>query len=230
MKKNTDIENELVQKISLIKRTQANALQLQLNPHFLFNTLNSISLEVISLTGGNNSASRMISLLSDLLVSALDTNEYFVSFSDEILYTEKYLRIETIKYKNCFDVVWDISPDVSDISVVKFVLQPIIENSIRHGILKLNKLRRGILKLAAYIENDNLIIKIHDNGVGMTEDRLKEVRNNLSSNDLPNPQHIGLCNVNQRIKLHYGDNYGCSIDSDANGTIVTIVIPISYDI
>lgn len=223
--KNANIEEKLVQQISELKRLQSYALQMQFNPHFLFNTLNLISVTVMNIAKGNNPASRTIRLLSELLTVALNNKEFIVSVEDEIGYAKKYVNIEAIRQHENFDVFWNIAEDAKNLKTTKLILQPIIENAFEHGI-NLCDDKRGILNVCAYRENNNLVITVENNGASFDKAKLSEITEKLKNNDIPDSKHIGLCNVNQRIKLIFGEQYGISIFADENHTIVTLTQPI----
>lgn len=222
---NQTLEKELTLKISELKKLQSAALQMQFSPHFLFNTLNTISVVIMSITNGNNPASKTIRLLSDLLTIALNTNEYIVTIEQEILYCKKYVEIEKIKNKNSFETVWNIDEDVMNYKTAKLILQPIIENAFYHGIKYLRNDTLGQLEISAYSKDKDIIFTISDNGPGIDKEKLTQLQKNLNNNDMPGHKHIGLCNVNSRIKLIFGEQYGLSIVSKNNNTVVTIKIP-----
>lgn len=223
------IENALAQKMSQLKKSQTIALQTQFTPHFLFNTLNHISVTVMNIAGTDNPASRMINLLADLLTISLDTKEYTAKIEDEISYAKKYIEIESIKHENNFDVNWNIDESVFGYITPKLILQPILENSFKHGINPLRSLRRGKIDISVCKKASSIEFAVTDNGVGLSAEKLEEIRAALRTNDMPETQHIGLCNVNQRIRLIYGSSYGCGISAASPGTTVTITIPYEKD-
>lgn len=221
-----NFENDLTAKVAIVHNAQSLALQSQLNLHFLFNTLNHISLNVMELTDGNNPASKMIALLSSLLRSSLSTTEYITSVKNEIEYAKTYVELELIKHNRNFDVFWEIDDSVMGCETLKMILQPIIENSFTHGIMPLKKEKRGRVNISVYRFGKALCFKVADNGVGIPPEKLKVLQTSLKSDDLPSSKHIGLKNVNCRIHLIYGKEYGCDIDSDTNGTTVIISVPL----
>lgn len=223
--KKNNVELALAEKITNLKKAQSMALQMQVNPHFLFNTLNLVNVLVMKDTKRDSDAATVISLLSDLLHEALDTVRYMVSINDEIIYANKYIEIESIKYKHNFDVTWDVDEKVLNFKTIKLILQPIIENAFEHGIRPLKEDRRGMLSISVKPSKKDIVISVSDNGYGISTEKLKQLKDQLVSGELPEAKHIGLCNVNARLKLIYGDNYGCSISSDKNGTTVKIIIP-----
>lgn len=196
---------------------------MQINPHFLFNTLQVISLISMKLLKGDNEVSRSINLLADLLKNALNTDETIVSVRDEMIYAKKYIDIQNIRYGGKIIVEWDIPDEVLDAEVIKMTLQPLLENSIQHGISKLSG--GGKIIVSTEIKNGNLIIIVADNGNKIDEDRLRKIKESLKNSKQITAKNIGLSNINQRIKLVFGEEYGCDINSCELGTCVKVVIP-----
>lgn len=223
--KHSSVEAELVQKASMFKQAQSVALQTQLSPHFLFNTLNLIGLTSRVMFKGANKIDTIVSLLGELLTAALDTRNYILTVEEEIDYAKKYIEIQQIRYKNNFEINWDIDEDVLQVKTVKLILQPLIENSFFHGFSTLDD-QKGVLSISAKSENDNdMYLCVSDNGEKIPNEKLEEIREQLKINDMPHKEHIGLCNVNTRIKLVFGEKYGVKIYSDDKGTSVYIHIP-----
>lgn len=218
-------EQDLAQKISHLQKAQTVALQTQFTPHFLFNTLNHISVTLMNVLEPKNAASRMITILADLLSVALDTKEYTTNIKNEITYAKKYIELEKIKHDNNFDVVWDIDESLYDYMIPKLILQPILENCLNHGINPLRHKRRGEIYVSVEKQENDILFSIRDNGVGITDERLKEIQSRLKQTEIPETHHIGLCNVHQRIQLLFKDNYGCTIKSTYPGVTVDIRVP-----
>ncbi len=224
IKDKEQFEHSLIEKIAMLKKSQTLALQSQISPHFLFNTLNIINIEMSNALGHDSQLVEMVSLLSDILSYALNSNEYFARFHDEMDAAYKYIEIEKLKYYDGFDVEWNVAEDINpNCKVAKFMLQPIIENCFEHAIHQMTD-RRGKIQISAFRKDDELIFVIADNGDGIEAEKLRELRKYLEIMDLPDPHHIGLCNVNSRIMLLFGEKYTLDIVSD-NGTKVTITIP-----
>lgn len=222
--KNEQFEKELNEKVISLRKSQSIALQTQLNPHFLFNTLSMINLMVISITKGDNDVSRVITLLSELLREALKTQEYIVPLETELAYVEKFIEIEKIKHKNSFNVEFDIDPATTDLKVVKFMLQPIVENAFEHGING-SKEKNKFIKISTYKTEGNLIISVKNNGEGISEQKLQKIKERLKTDIIPEDRHIGMFNVNSRIKIVFGTRYGVDINCDGNITEVTLSLP-----
>ena len=226
--KNKATEKELVNKISSLRLYQTVMLQNQFNPHFIFNTLNSVTMILLNQDLTDERPVEMISLLSSLMHVAINTEHYIISLENELKYSQTYIQLEKIKQKNNFDVEYDIDTTLLSQNTIKFILQPILENAFEHGIKKIYESKSGKISLTLRKEENNILISVSDNGPGMTESTLKKLLIQLQEEDLLSSKHIGLCNTNNRIKIYYGDDFGITnIKSDENGTTVQILIP--YD-
>ncbi|WP_339362928.1 sensor histidine kinase [Vallitalea maricola] len=220
---NTELEEELRNKIILLDKAQNKALQSQMNPHFLFNTLEAINWTAIELLDGYNEASDMISNLSEVLRYSLD-GEQFSSVKDEVKYCKIYINIMKKRYKNKLEVKWNIQEEVYDNRIMKLTLQPIIENAIYHGIKP--KRDKGLIEISCNSMKDKLEITVDDDGVGMTKEEEIELNTKINDKYLLRNQGIGMYNVNQRIKLLYGDEYGLKVISTKGiGTSIIIILP-----
>ncbi len=188
------------------------ALRAQIEPHFLFNALNTIA----SFCRTNPSKARELIIdLSNYFRQTLKRQEDFVYLKDEIEFIQSYLSIETARFGNRLRLIIDIPDEMMDEKVPVFVLQPIVENAIKHGILP--KPEGGKVYLEAFFENDEIRFCITDTGVGMNEERLNEV--------LTKWPGIGLKNVNERLKLLYGEDHGLDIKTSVNnGTKISFLI------
>jgi two-component system sensor histidine kinase YesM len=224
-KKNDSLEQQLITSFSKLKKLQTETLQMQFAPHFLFNTLNTLNMFVMSLNGIKNPASKVIVLISDLLTISLNTSKYIVSIRQEIEYCKKYIEIEKIMNENSFDVVWNIDESIMSYKTVKLTLQPIIENAFKHGIKYLRNESRGYLEISAYEEPEQIVFEISSNGPVIEPSVIEQLHKSLDTGIMPENKHIGLRNVNKRIKLIFGNSYGCCISSTNYLTIVKVNIP-----
>jgi len=216
------IENELAEKLAELKKAQAIALQNQINPHFILNTLQIVNLDILTQMKEDTTATRIISILSEILKSNLNTTDYIVPLSYEIRQAAKYLEIERIRDNERFRVEWDIDSELEELRTVKFILQPVLENSFKHGFSNGAETEKRI-SITAETDGKSLFIKISDNGKGFTEETLDTLRSRLRQSFLQENNHIGLCNVDKRIKLVFGESYGVSIESsEGEGTVVII--------
>lgn len=222
------IEYELYKKSDKLKTSQQIALQMQISPHFILNTLNVENLFLLTSEHQNDKVVKINSLLSEILVNVLSAGKYIITLNEEIEYTKKYIEIEKIKSMDDFFVEWDVSPQCLKAKTVKFILQPIIENAIFHGI-RYRHDKKGKIKITIKRNGDNIIFNIFDNGRGMTKKTAEDLNSATLSNSettLTQNEHIGFLNVNARIKLAYGNAYGLRVvNSNSNGTIIQITIP-----
>lgn len=213
------------------------ALQSQINPHFLFNTLETVSWECMKLMkrpfpeeiwpAKILEVHHTIENLSDILKYSLSNPNENVTLETEINNTKSYVEIQKYRYEDKFDVIWDCDSAAMNCTVMKLFLQPLIENSIYHGIKE--KGEAGIIKIKIKRSNQNLKITIIDNGVGIRRRNLMDIRENMKAENEPH-QHIGLYNTNKRIKLKYGEKYQIKINSKYNfGSAVYIQIPIHLE-
>lgn len=221
------VENDLAMHFSKFKKAQSIALQTQINPHFLFNTLNLVNTIIIEDCGRDTDAVSVINTLSKLISFSLDTQNYIVSVEEEISYAKQYIDIELIKNDYNFIVDWNISPDVLQYKTLKMILQPILENAVFHGVGNIDSNKIGKIIVDAYTENNSLIFSVSDNGKGIAEDILAQITDKLNSDEIVETRHIGIVNVNSRLKLIYGEEYGCNIITSSEGTTIFIKQPIA---
>ncbi|MEH7275232.1 sensor histidine kinase, partial [Neobacillus vireti] len=198
--------------------------QAQLNPHFLYNTLETINWKVIHLTKKPNEINEMIDNLANILRYSLETNNDLVFLADEIKHTKSYVDIQKVRYKEKFTCIWEYDSDIEKYYVIKLMLQPLIENCLHHGMMESKKTLSVKIKIKKI--NSNLFISIIDNGAGIETEKLANIQTRLSSIHVSS-DHIGLFNTHKRIQLTYGESYGTSVKSIKGwGTVVTIKIPI----
>ena len=220
--RNQRVENELAEKLVELKKAQSIALQNQINPHFILNTLQMVNLDILGYTGEDTVATKVISLLSDILQSNLNTTDHIVPLAYEIRQAMKYIEIENIRNQGKFTVTWEQEEDLAEYKTVKFIIQPILENSLKHGLTN-NSSREKKVQIRICRDGKALVIVVRDNGNGIPPDTLEDLRRRLSQSHIQENSHIGLCNVDKRIKLVFGEGYGVSIDSVVGeGTEVVI--------
>lgn len=220
------IKIALSEKIFRNKTLELLALQSQINPHFLFNTLKTIYWKSYNLTDGQNDVSKMIETLSDLLNYSLGQPQEMVPIRAEIHQTHNYLEIQKIRYPDKFDVLWQVDDTLLDIRIIKLILQPVVENSIHHGIIA--KEERSCIKIKLHRRRGLICFTIIDNGLGMQKEVLEELRRQLSQTFNPKQEirHIGLYNTAKRVTINYGEGASITVRSKyLRGTSVTIAIP-----
>ena len=218
------IENVAAEKIES-QRAEYNALLAQINPHFLYNILESVN--GLAKINGQNDIVRVISSLSFLLRISLSDKSTEVRFRDEIDYVDHYISMQQVITGGRIHIEYDIEKDTLDCMVPKLILQPIIENAINYGIG--DKKGGGLIFVSAYCKDNALKINISDNGKGIEEARLAQIlagepeMHPAAENTHP---HIGIKSVNRRLKILYGDKYGVKMTSTPGiGTAVELMIP-----
>ncbi len=208
------------------KQSELAFLQSQINPHFLYNTLESI--KGIASVKGVNEIKEMTAALSRIFRYSIKGMEE-VNVHEEVDVVKSYIQIQQIRFTNRFDVVYDFTQEVLGCKMPKMILQPVVENAIYHGLEPM--LEKGLLVLSGKIDESNdIIISIKDNGAGIEEKTLEELKRTLdreiAADLVPGTMGIGIVNVNNRIKLKYGDRYGIKVESQpGSGTEILIIIP-----
>ena len=200
----------------------------QINPHFLFNTLETIRMK--SIASGEKEVATMLKLLASLLRYNLGIKGQPVPLIQELEAIQNYLNIQHMRFEDrvSYDIV--TMCDINNIMILPLLIQPLVENSFSHGLE--DRVSGGFIYILINTEEIDgkriMNISVKDNGSGIDEEKLEELNNNLKEkNDDIDSTHIGIVNVNSRIKLFYGKEYGLSIKSDfGEGTIVTITIPV----
>lgn len=233
---------EVYQEQYLKQKAELKSLRAQINPHFLYNTLESINW--MARTRNVPEIGDMVKALGDLMRASISGDD-FVTLNDEITNITNYLKIQKFRYGDRLGVCIGISPDIGQIIVPKLILQPIVENSIVHGLEE--KLEDGHIRISGELENGDVVIMICDDGVGMEKEKADhlnrlfseyhdgtrvsggsakvDIRKDIGSKDDMHT-HIGLINVDRRIKMYYGASYGLSISSViGEGTSVKAVLP-----
>lgn len=207
------------------KEAELNALQAQIKPHFLYNTLEVI--RMCALASKNKEVANMIYNLASMFKYSTYNNASDVKLSEMINYCEMYLNLCCTRYKGIIDYKVDIDEELLDFKVPKFILQPVIENSINHGMVK--DRNDNFISIKANIVEEDIELIVEDNGIGISSEKMNVIEENLNQN-LQKKSSIGLMNINSRLKIRFGDKYGIHINSKENrGTIVKIKIPILKD-
>ncbi len=222
--KNTRIEDELSEKIDVINKTKIAALQSQINPHYIYNTLNLISLINIRENKQDTETSEALTAFADTMRYAMDQSDYSVPFCKEIEYVKKYLFIQSLKYKDRLEVSFDVAPNTLDKMILKLTLQPIVENAISHGLRP--KSGDWKIKICSEIHDGMLQIKVIDNGIGFKSEIQDALKEEGSLEKFDKTHAHGLLNLNQRCKLFYGETFGCEILSENHLTAVVIKYPV----
>ena len=202
------------------RKSELKALQSQINPHFLSNTLDSI----IWMAEGkkNEEVVLMTASLARLLRQSISNEDEVVPIANEVEYARGYLTIQKMRYKDKLEFRIDVDPSILYIPLIKLVLQPIIENAIYHGLKY--KESKGLLIVKGFMKDGNAVLQVIDDGVGMDEETLSHIYDKHKVNYHSNG--VGVYNVQKRLKLYYGDDYGITYESEkGKGTTATITIP-----
>ena len=217
-------EKEKVRIQQLLKRrAELKALQAQINPHFLYNTLDSIRWKAEEIDAED--ISQMTQALATLFRIGLSRGREIIPVEDEIRHVTSYLKIQCQRYGDRLSYELKAASDLDSLYIVKLVLQPLVENAIYHGIKE--KGSRGTVNITGFQENGAVVFTVEDEGVGIAEDKLAVIRKDLARNLSVSKEGYGIFNVNERIRLYFGDDYGVTIDSVyGKGTKVTIRMPI----
>jgi two-component system sensor histidine kinase YesM len=205
------------------KNSELSVLQAQINPHFLYNTLESIKMK--ALMEDQPEISKMISSLGSLFRWSVKTKDKFVAIDEELDYISSYLDLIQFRYGNKLEIRIEFAEDILDLEIPKLLLQPIVENSVIHGIEPSEGLK--CIYLSGKRIGDIVEISVYDNGVGMSEEDLSELISGLDNRQENTDYYgIGVRNVHQRIRLIFGNEYGLDITSKVDaGTTVHIRIP-----
>lgn len=217
-------ENSIKEQENL-KKSELRTLQAQINPHFLYNSLDSIMW--IAEANKSEKVVEIVSELSNFFRISLSKGKDWISIKDEIEQTRSYLNIQKIRYEDILDFKIDIEEELLDYRILKMILQPVVENALYHGIK--NKRSGGSIYIkGSKTEDNNLMLEIVDNGIGMSPEKLKEIMAEFDNNSFEYTKvknGFGLSNVHKRIRMYYGDKYGVSIKSEVDkGTNVTLLV------
>ncbi|WP_276356598.1 sensor histidine kinase [Cohnella caldifontis] len=214
---------EIEQKDMQLEQTRAELklLQSQVNPHFLFNTLNALL--VVSAKNGYAEVTDIIKNLSLLLRRMLSWSDEAVSLQDELDFTEKYLKIEKFRFGDRFDYTFEVAEEALRCMVPKMCVQPLVENACKHGLQSVKGQRN--IRIEASASESYLQISVEDNGIGIEPERLAFIRGQLNAK-LDTDENVGLRNVYRRLRLHYGERVDLFIDSELDqGTRISFRIP-----
>lgn len=214
------------------RRAKFIALQNQINPHMLYNTLESIRMK--ALVNDDEETAAMIKILARMFRLVLGKEGRQHSVKHELEYTANYVQLQNLRFDHKFRLDIRIPEEIQQCGIIPLVFQPIVENSINHGFEDYNRTMNITIE-GGFTEAGEILIRITDDGIGMSEERQKKLsallemaesdKYKLETTDEPNGKGLGLKNIAERIKLHYGDHYGLTIRSDEKGTTVEILIP-----
>lgn len=212
---------ENVKEQSQKRKAEMKALQSQINPHFLYNTLDSIIWMAES--GKNNQeVVEMTAALSRLFRQSIGNEEEMVTIGKELEYIETYLTIQRMRYRDQLSYDFEIEPEIREEKIVKLTLQPLVENSIYHGIKYMEG--GGNIRVRGYKEEEDVVLEVEDNGAGMSKEICARLLDSMEEKE--GQKGLGVKNVQKRLKLYYGEKYGLSYESEVGvGTKVRVRIP-----
>jgi two-component system sensor histidine kinase YesM len=203
------------------RKTEFQALQNQINPHFLYNTLDSIV--YLSENKMNDKVIKMVVALSRFFRISISRGKNIIYLKEELEHARNYLLIQQIRYNEKFHFTFEVDDNVLDYKVVKLSLQPLIENAIVHGIS--TEYDGGMITIRAFQDAQNLVIEVEDDGYGMTDEQIEDIYNRIKYES--ENKSVGLRNVYQRLRLYYGDNAKFIVESELDiRTTIRLIIPI----
>ena len=220
MKRIRDLAGKLVEERDNQRKSELKALQNQINPHFLYNTLDSIIYMIDK--GESQKAEQMIVALSKFFRISISRGKNIIPLKDEIEHVRNYLLIQKIRFGDQFNYTINVSSGLEGYYCMKLILQPIVENAIEHGLN--DALSGGRIDIKAYIDGEFIVLEVTDNGYGISSEKLKEIEKSFQDKNIH--RGVGLQNVYQRIKIYYGEKGDIKIHSiEDEGTTISILIP-----
>lgn len=216
-----ELMDQIIQEQEAKRKSELDVLQSQINPHFLYNTLNSVTR--LAEMGKSEEVVTTITSLSRFFRISLSKGSHIITVQEELEHVRHYLIIQTIRFKNKFEYEIVSEEGVNDCLTLKLILQPLVENAIHHGIE--SSPDKGFIGIYVRLENGNLVFRIKDNGVGMSAETVEKIFSSTTRNGPGSG--VGVRNVQERISLYYGKYFGLHFESEQEeGTTVTITIPI----
>ncbi|ADQ40056.1 integral membrane sensor signal transduction histidine kinase [Caldicellulosiruptor acetigenus I77R1B] len=202
------------------REIQFEMLSSQINPHFLFNTLEAIRMKAVC--NGQEEISHIVYLLSNLLRRSITVSSELISLKEEVEFVQQFLEIQKFRFGDRIDFDIQVDEELFDYKILPFIIQPLVENSIKHGIEP--KVGKGYISIRIFKRKEKIVIKVEDNGIGMKEDEYEKLISRLKSDQ--KDAHVGLKNVYTRLKLFYGNEFEFLVKSKfESGTVVEITVP-----
>ena len=207
----SDISEQLDDRIRSLRQAQFRALQFQIDPHFLYNTLETIKWNAVAEMGLGNKTSKMLTKVARLYRLGLENDDVIVPLKEELEFLKLYIEIVRIRFGESIQFHWNIDDSLYQCNVIKMCLQPIVENAIQHGLRPKNYL--GNITVSAWYKEERLHICVEDDGLNLSQTELDKLNEKLKTGSGFEESKVGLRNVNERIKLIYGKKYGVSISN-----------------
>jgi len=222
MRKIGELMDNVIAEQNAQRKSELKALQNQINPHFLYNTLDSIMWLIEN--NKNQEAGRMVVALARLFRIGISNDSEVIPVRDEIEHVRNYLLIQNIRYTGSFEYEFFVDEETLSIRTMKLILQPMVENCIYHGLK--NRIDKGHIKISAYVEENCLYLRVSDNGYGMRQCTIDDLYRSFEDGAVSNS--VGLKNIYQRVMIYYSGNAGMVIESELDeGTVITIKQPLN---
>ncbi|TCL65316.1 two-component system sensor histidine kinase YesM [Hydrogenispora ethanolica] len=217
-----DLLDKVIEKQRRVRNSEIKALKAQINPHFLYNTLDSVNW--LAQLNHVTEISVIVTELGQLLRNSISNGNDFSTVAESLETIQSYLRIQKIRYSDKFTAAIEVDPAIQQCQIPKLILQPLVENAIIHGLE--SKVGQGVLTVRGYQEGAELVFEISDNGVGISKKQLAALNREMENEGDQASSSIGIPNVNRRIKLYYGNEYGLTIRSRrGRGTQIILRLP-----
>ncbi|MBS7009021.1 sensor histidine kinase [Anaerostipes sp.] len=210
-----------------LRKTELELLQSQINPHFLYNTLDTIIW--LAADGQNEQVVQIVQDLSTFFRECLSKGEGLIPIRNELLHVESYLKIQSIRYQDILDFSIDVPEEILDNKIIKMTLQPLVENALYHGIKQ--RREKGKIEINGVYDEDNIYLSVEDDGPGMDAEQVEKINSEMVSGSWERKvTGFGMSSVNQRLKLQFGEMYGLIVESEESaGTRIIVVLPREHD-
>lgn len=216
-----ELIGQLVKEEMLKKDAELEALQYQITPHFMYNTLNSIKYAAI--LKGEKEIGGLVEDFVELLQASINKKGTFVTVAEELHFLENYVSLQRVRYEGKFTVEYQVEPDASGCFLPRLMLQPLVENAILHGLDMKND--NSQITVTARTEDDTLYVSVKDNGRGMTKEQIESLLEPKKEKKTSGLSGIGVVNVKERLHLYYGEAGGISYESGSGGTTASLYLP-----
>jgi len=209
-----------------LRKAEFELLQSQINPHFLYNTLDAIIW--LAEAGEQKKVVGMVGSLSEFFRTSLNRGKDIIHIKEELLHVRSYLEIQQVRYQDILNYEINVPEELGNYLIPKITIQPLVENALYHGIK--NKRGSGKIVLRGRKEENRLVLEVEDDGIGISKERLWQVKDGIQRKILTGKDIYGLYNVNERIRLNFGEEYGIDIQSTyGEGTLVQVILPCTED-